>query len=87
MANRIPVDDVSPDRMQAAPDNDGDTMLAGEHHTNCYRQCSLNTPLGSLRLRKLRQDSYFPPFLEPRQTAEKALITVIADAYDRFAEL
>jgi len=35
---------------------------------------SLDTRLGSLQLRipKLRQGSYFPPFLDPRKTAEKA---------------
>src|SRR5262249_46479536 len=32
-----------------------------------------------LRIPKLRQGSYFPPFLEPRKTAEKALITVIQE--------
>ena len=39
--------------------------------------------LGSLQLRipKLRQGSYFPPFLEPRKTAEKALVTVIQEAW------
>jgi len=26
---------------------------------------------------KLRQGSYFPPFLEPRKTSEKALVAVI----------
>ena len=30
---------------------------------------------------KLRQGSYFPPFLEPRRTAEKALAAVIQEAY------
>ena len=30
---------------------------------------------------KLRQRSYFPPFLEPRKTAEKALVTVIQEAW------
>jgi hypothetical protein len=29
----------------------------------------------------LRQGSYFPPFLEPRKTAEKALVTVIQEAW------
>jgi putative transposase len=31
--------------------------------------------------RTLRQGSYFPPFLEPRKTAEKALVTVIQEAW------
>ena len=43
----------------------------------------MDTRLGSLQLRipKLRQGSYFPPFLEPRKTAEKALVTVIQEAW------
>jgi putative transposase len=46
---------------------------------NGYRGRTLDTRLGSLQLRipKLRQGSYFPPFLEPRRTTEKALVTVI----------
>ena len=42
----------------------------------------LDTRLGSLQLRipKLRQGSYFPPFLEPRKTSEKALVAVIQEA-------
>jgi len=51
---------------------------AGEHTTyrNGYRDRSLDSRLGSLQLRipKLRQGSYFPPFPEPRKTSEKALI-------------
>jgi len=34
-----------------------------------------------LRIPKLRQGSYFPPFLEPRETTEKALAAVIQDAW------
>ena len=53
----------------------------GERTTyrNGYRDRSLDTRLGSLQLRipKLRQGSYFPPFLEPRKTSEKALVAVI----------
>jgi transposase-like protein len=30
-----------------------------------------------LRIPKLRQGSYFPPFLEPRKTSEKAVVAVI----------
>jgi len=30
---------------------------------------------------RLRSGSYFPPFLEPRRTAEKALAAVIQEAY------
>ena len=35
----------------------------------------------ALRIPKLRSGSYFPPFLEPRRTAEKALVAVIQEAY------
>jgi transposase-like protein len=53
------------------------------NYRNGYRERSLDTRLGSLSLRipKLRQGSYFPPFLEPRKTAEKALVTVIQEAW------
>jgi putative transposase len=50
---------------------------------NGYRERALDTRLGSLQLRipKLRQGSYFPPFLEPRKTSEKALVAVIQEAW------
>ena len=53
------------------------------NYRNGYRDRSLDTRLGSLQLRipKLRQGLYFPPFLEPRKTAEKALVTVIQEAW------
>ncbi len=53
------------------------------NYRNGYRERSLDTRLGSLSLRipKLRQGAYFPPFLEPRKTAEKALVTVIQEAW------
>tara|TARA_R110000851_G_scaffold326931_1_gene496006 strand:+ start:654 stop:836 length:183 start_codon:yes stop_codon:yes gene_type:complete len=34
-----------------------------------------------LRIPTLRRGSYFPGFLEPRRTAEKALTAVIQEAY------
>jgi Transposase and inactivated derivatives len=34
-----------------------------------------------LKIPKLRKGSYFPGFLEPRRTAEKALAAVIQEAY------
>ena len=58
---------------------------SGERLTyrNGFRDRSLNTRLGTLQLRipKLRQGSYFPPFLEPRKTSEKALVAVIQEAW------
>src|SRR5947208_17139438 len=53
------------------------------NYRNGYRDRSLDTRLGplSLRIPKLRQGSYFPPFLEPRKTAGKALVMVIQEAW------
>lgn len=50
---------------------------------NGYRDRLWETRVGSvdLRIPKLRRGSYFPPFLEPRRTAEKALAAVIQEAY------
>ena len=51
------------------------------NYRNGYRDRTLDTRLGTLALRvpKLRQGSYFPPFLEPRKMTEKALVAVIQD--------
>jgi transposase-like protein len=53
------------------------------NYRNGYRDRTFDTRLGplSLRIPKLRQGSYFPPFLEPRKTAEKALVSVIQEAW------
>src|ERR671914_1775904 len=53
------------------------------NYRNGFRDRSFDTRLGSLQLRipKLRQGSYFPPFLEPRKTSEKALVAVIQEAW------
>ncbi len=50
---------------------------------NGYRERTWDTRAGTVALRipKLRRGSYFPPFLEPRRTAEKALATVVQEAY------
>jgi putative transposase len=52
-------------------------------YRNGYRERGLETRLGALDLRipKLRQGSYFPAFLEPRKTAERALVAVIQEAW------
>ena len=52
------------------------------NYRNGYRDRNLETRLGTLSLRipKLRQGSYVPPFLEPRKTAEKALVATIQEA-------
>ena len=50
---------------------------------NGYRERDWDTRSGTIDLRipKLRKGSYFPGFLEPRRTAEKALAAVIQEAY------
>ena len=50
---------------------------------NGYRDRLWETRVGAvdLRIPKLRRGSYFPAFLEPRRTAEKALAAVIQEAY------
>src|SRR5438094_6469094 len=50
---------------------------------NGYRDRSLDTRLGTLSLKipKLRSGAYFPGFLEPRKTVEKALVSVIQEAW------
>jgi putative transposase len=67
------------------------TIGAGRHERNVervtyrngYRDRTLDTRLGAFQLRipKLRQGSYFPPFLEPRKLTEKALVAVIQEAW------
>lgn len=50
---------------------------------NGYRDRAYETRAGKVELKipKLRSGSYFPGFLEPRRTAEKALTAVIQEAY------
>lgn len=50
---------------------------------NGYRSRGWETRAGriDLAIPKLRRGSYFPSFLEPRRTAEKALVAVIQEAY------
>jgi len=58
---------------------------SGERATyrNGYRERALDTRLGTLNLKipKLRTGAYFPGFLEPRRTVEKALVAVIQEAW------
>jgi transposase-like protein len=50
---------------------------------NGYRERPWETRAGRIELEipRLRRGSYFPTFLEPRRTAEKALTAVIQEAY------
>lgn len=54
-----------------------------ENQRNGYRERRWDTRAGTIGLNipKLRKGSYFPAFLEPRRTAEKALMAVIQEAY------
>src|SRR6187200_1786171 len=51
------------------------------NHRNGYRERGWDTRAGriDLSIPKLRKGSYFPSFLEPRRTAEKALTAVIQE--------
>ena len=53
------------------------------NHRNGYRHCEWDTRVGTLDLRipKLRKGTYFPSLLEPRKRAEKALLSVVQEAY------
>jgi transposase-like protein len=50
---------------------------------NGYRERVWDTRAGRIELEipRLRRGSYFPSFLEPRRTAERALTAVIQEAY------
>jgi transposase-like protein len=54
-----------------------------QNKRNGYRERPWETRAGriDLSIPKLRKGSYFPSFLEPRRTAEKALAAVIQEAY------
>jgi transposase-like protein len=61
----------------------GARSAARLNHRNGYRERGWDTRAGriDLAIPKLRKGSYFPSFLEPRRTAEKALAAVIQEAY------
>lgn len=61
----------------------GSRSPARLNHRNGYRERGWDTRAGriDLAIPKLRKGSYFPSFLEPRRTAEKALAAVIQEAY------
>lgn len=61
----------------------GEPSADRSNSRNGYRDRLWETRVGSvdLRIPKLRRGSYFPAFLEPRRTAEKALAAVIQEAY------
>ncbi|MYM99209.1 IS256 family transposase [Duganella vulcania] len=61
----------------------GERSAERSNSRNGYRERALETRAGTvgLKIPKLRNGSYFPDFLEPRRTAEKALTAVIQEAY------
>lgn len=54
-----------------------------EVYRNGYRERDWDTRAGRIELAipRLRKGSYVPSFLEPRRTAEKALVAVVQEAY------
>src|ERR1700752_2536940 len=60
----------------------GERSAEPANSRNGYREQTWETRGGSvdLKIPKLRKGSYFPGFLEPRRTAEKALAAVIQEA-------
>ncbi len=61
----------------------GERSADRQNSRNGYRERLWETRAGAVNVKipKLRSGSYFPPFLEPRRTAEKALAAVIQEAY------
>ena len=61
----------------------GERRAERVNQRNGYRDRDWQTRVGTVELRipKLRRGSYFPAFLEPRRTSEKALTAVIQEAY------
>ena len=61
----------------------GERNAERSNHCNGYRERAWETRAGAITLPipKLRKGSYLPFFLEPRRTAEKALVAVIQEAY------
>ena len=61
----------------------GERTPARLTHRNGYRARAWDTQVGELELHipRLRSDSYFPSFLEPRRRGEQALVAVVQEAY------
>ena len=61
----------------------GERSAERQNSRNGSRERLWETRAGAVNVKipKLRSGSYFPPFLEPRRTAEKALAAVIQEAY------
>lgn len=61
----------------------GERNQSRENWRNGYRERDWHTRSGTIALKipKLRKGSYFPGFLEPRKSSEKALAAVVQEAY------
>lgn len=61
----------------------GERSSERQNSRNGTRTRALETRLGTLELEvpKLREGSYFPPFLQPRRRWEQAFVNVVAEAY------
>jgi putative transposase len=61
----------------------GERSPARTNQRNGYRERPWDTRAGRIELKipKLRKGTYFPAFLEPRRSAERALAAVIQEAY------
>lgn len=61
----------------------GERSAERQNSRNGSRPRVLETRLGTVELDipKLRQGSYFPPFLQPRRRWEQAFVNVVAEAY------
>jgi putative transposase len=61
----------------------GERAESRENWRNGYRDREWHTRSGTIPLRipKLRRGSYFPGFLEPRRSSERALAAVVQEAY------
>ena len=62
-------------RYERAPERTG--------HRNGYRDRPGDTRVGTIQLKvpKVREGSYYPSLLDPRQRAERALVAVVQEAY------
>ena len=66
---------VGAERYERTPERTG--------QRNGYREREWDTRVGTIELRvpRVRDGSYFPSLLEPRQRAERALVAVVQEAY------